>query len=311
MDNKTLDIVVPIFNESQALPEFINRIKEVAEIYFLNFGTKLRLIFVNDGSQDNSRDVLESICQQNINFEVEVVELVKNFGSQAAISAGIAASTADFIAVIPVDLQEPPELILDMISYLKDGTEVVFGARSARQDTFINRFTSKIYGYLFMPKSREGVRVPTGSFLAFDKHVRLHLVEISHLNQPIYEKILWLQSKYVIISYNREMRQFGESKWTTHKRFKAGLNMLLKKNQFLRNFGLFIILSELMITFCLVAFISYSALVGIARDGWLSIITIILFFFSTQSLLLLILIEYAAKNQLDSYPWFMVKKNAR
>lgn len=305
MNKKTLDIVVPIYNESDSISLFFRRISEVNEKISNSLELHTKIIFVNDGSNDGSAEIVNELSSKYPELTVTLITLVKNFGSQAAIVAGLNHSTASKTIIMSVDLQDPPELIFDMLKEIDAGFKVVYGSKEDNLDSFVNRLTSRIYGLLFMPKDDEGRRYPTGSFLAIDEQTRLILNKLSHIDAPIYEKLIWLTPKHKMLNYIREPRLNGNSKWNLTKRLQAGISTLMRKGLLLKKLGIGIIAIELLASLFLLFYTIYSKISGGTQPGWLSIITIITFYFTLQSVLLLILIEFASRSEKSQFPWYL------
>ena len=141
MSNRIVySVIVPLYNEELVIGESYRRLKEVMDCTKENY----EIIFVNDGSRDKTRDKVESICRNDEN--IKLVNFSRNFGHQAAITAGMDLALGDAVVVIDADLQDPPEVILQMIEKWKEGYEVVYGKRIKREgETFFKKFTAKMY----------------------------------------------------------------------------------------------------------------------------------------------------------------------
>ena len=141
----TLDLIIPVYNEEETIPHFMERIDSIGELLK---PAKVRCLFVNDGSRDATLDVLWGYVQSR--EDIAVVDLSRNFGKEAALCAGLEASTADIAVPIDVDLQDPPELIADFLEKWREGYAVVAGRRIDRQsDTPLKRFTSGAFYRVF------------------------------------------------------------------------------------------------------------------------------------------------------------------
>ena len=133
-------VVVPLYNEELVIEESYKRLKSVMDRTF----EKYEILFINDGSHDATRDKVEDICRKD--KSIKLVNFSRNFGHQAAITAGMNEAIGDAIVVIDADLQDPPESILDMIVKWKEGYDVVYGKRVKRVgETFFKKFTSSAY----------------------------------------------------------------------------------------------------------------------------------------------------------------------
>ena len=139
MSNRIVySVIVPLYNEELVIDESYKRLKEVMDSIKENY----EIIFINDGSSDRTRDMVEKICRKD--EKIKLINFSRNFGHQAAITAGMDLALGDAIIVIDADLQDPPEVIPKMIEKWKEGYEVVYGKRIKREgETFFKKFTAK------------------------------------------------------------------------------------------------------------------------------------------------------------------------
>ena len=137
-DKVVYSVIVPLYNEELVIDESYRRLKEVMD----SAKEKYEIVFMNDGSKDRTREKVEKICSKDEN--IKLINFSRNFGHQAAITAGMDLALGDAIIVIDADLQDPPEVILKMIEKWKEGYEVVYGKRIKREgETFFKKFTAK------------------------------------------------------------------------------------------------------------------------------------------------------------------------
>jgi glycosyltransferase involved in cell wall biosynthesis len=142
--NKLVSIVVPIFNESESIPECFGRLNKVRLDFKRIYQVSLEIIFVDDGSSDNSMELLSAIAVRN-KF-VKIISFTRNFGHQFSVTAGIDESRGDYIGIIDGDLQDPPELIINMYELAKEGFDVIYAVRSSRKgESYFKKITASLF----------------------------------------------------------------------------------------------------------------------------------------------------------------------
>lgn len=216
MDNRVIySVVVPLYNEELVVNASYRRLKKVMD----TTKEKYEILFINDGSKDNTRKMAEDICSADEN--IKLVNFSRNFGHQSAITAGMDLALGDAIIVIDADLQDPPQVMLAMIEKWKEGYEVVYGKRIKREgETFFKKFTSKMY-YRFL-KSMTNVDVPvdTGDFRLIDRKVCDALVALPEKNRYVRGLVSWVGYKQTYVEFERQERFAGETKYPLKKMIK-------------------------------------------------------------------------------------------
>ena len=165
-ENILCSVVIPVYNEELVITETYKRLKTVMD----GIDGSYELIFVNDGSRDATAKIARSICDNDIN--VKLIDFSRNFGHQIAITAGMDYSGGDAVVVIDADLQDPPEVIPEMIKKWREGYDVVFGKRLKRQgETLFKKVTARVF-YRFLKSMTEvDIPVDTGDFRLIDRKV--------------------------------------------------------------------------------------------------------------------------------------------
>jgi glycosyltransferase involved in cell wall biosynthesis len=220
---KTLSIVVPVYFNEQSLAPLFERIQEL-ETKLLARSIQLELIFVDDGSGDDSLQELFKIKEQRP--LTKIVKLTRNFGAVHASKTGFKYVTGDCFVVLAADLQDPPELVLEMTDHWLNGCKFVICVRKKRQDPWRKVFFAKVYYKLL--KLCVDKKFPHGGYdLALMDKAILPLLQNSSKN--IYTPVFchWLGFKPKIIYYERQKREFGKSRWSFAKRVKAFLDAIL------------------------------------------------------------------------------------
>jgi len=182
MNNEIVySVVVPLYNEETVINESYKRLKSVMD------STKqiYEILFINDGSHDNTRDMVENICRND--KSIKLINFSRNFGQQAAITAGLNESLGDAVIVIDVDLQYPPETIIDMIKKWKEGYEVVYGKRVKRAGKkFLKKFFVKAFYRILRRMTNIDIPVDTSDFRLIDRKICDDLNLLQEKNRPLY-----------------------------------------------------------------------------------------------------------------------------
>ena len=241
---KKLSVIVPVYENAGSLPDLFSALQAV-EKKLLTMGLALELIFVNDGSQDNSLSKLLEFKKKRP--ATRVVDLSRNFGEMAAIKEGSKFVSGDCFLSLAADLQDPPSLIIDMAQWWLRGERYVIAVRQSRHDPLLSKLFSSIYYFLLrwlviknFPKGGFDVALMDKIFLPFYQQG----------SKSFFAAILshWLGFTPKIIYYDRATRKYGKSKWTFGKKFIAFLDIFLgysaKPIRFMSLFGLVIALAS-------------------------------------------------------------------
>lgn len=267
-----LSIIVPVyFNELNLIDLYDDLSKNV-----LGKLCSYEIVFVDDGSKDKSYEIASGIAMRDPN--VKVLKLSRNFGSHAAILAGLSNCTGDCAVIKAADLQEPSSMILDMYKKWEAGNKVVLAVREEREDSKIQKFISNQY-YKIMQKVALP-NMPAGGFDCFliDRKVIEVLMLMDEKNTSLMMQVLWCGFTTDTVYYTRLKRKKGKSKWTFSKKIKLFIDSLLSFSYFPIR-----MISVLGIAFSLISFLSliyliYSKLSGaIEVSGWTTLMVVILF----------------------------------
>lgn len=208
-------VVVPLYNEELVINESYRRLKKVMD----SCNESYEIIFVNDGSTDKTQELVNKICLNDSN--IRLINFSRNFGHQAAITAGMELSVGLAVIVIDADLQDPPEVILKMIEKWKEGYDVVYGKRIQRKgETFFKKFTAKMF-YRILDKLTD-VSIPedTGDFRLIDRKVCNILNLMPEKNRYVRGLVSWLGFKQIGVEFIRDERFAGDTKYSLRKMLK-------------------------------------------------------------------------------------------
>lgn len=213
----TLDIVVPVFNEEAIIPQLVERFGAVCEAAAP--GIVARVIAVNDGSTDRSRELLDDAATTQ--GWLTAVHFSRNFGHQAAVTAGLDRSEADFVCIIDGDLQDPPELIIEMLDTLVAAEcDVVYGQRTHRQgETRFKLWTATAFYRLLRRLSGIDIPLDTGDFRVMTRRLNLQLRQLPEHHRFLRALIPWIGFPSVAFPYERQARTAGETKYSLSKMF--------------------------------------------------------------------------------------------
>ena len=302
-----LSIVVPVYFNGMNLPDTVPQL--------LGLGTQLprhdlELVFVDDGSADNSVEQLLSF-QRTYPEHITVVRLTRNFGSMAAIQAGMIAAKGDVVGMISADLQDPPTLFLEMIEHWERGAKAIFAVRAGREESFSQRVFANTFhwlmGRLALPN------YPRGGFDFFliDRQVVNELNRIREKNTNLMSLIFWLGYPSVQIPYVRRARRVGKSRWTAAKKIKLLIDSMVAFSyvpiRFLSVVGFCMALSA----FGYAAFLAYMRSVHrIPVPGFATLGILVAAFSGIQMIMLGLLGEYLWRtlDQTRRRPGFVVDR---
>jgi glycosyltransferase involved in cell wall biosynthesis len=284
-----MSIVIPVYYNGLNLPETI---PQLLALETKLPGYSLQLIFVDDGSGDNSFDIL-LISQHEHPDKIKVVKLTRNFGSMAAIQAGFTQADGDCVGIIAADLQDPPELFIEMAEYWEKGIKSIFAVRQDREEPFTQKLFSNTY-YALMKKFAIP-NYPTGGFdfLLVDRQVIEEINKVHEKNTNLLSLIYWLCFKSILIPYVRRSRKKGKSRWTLKKKMKLLVDSFVSFSYFPIQFLSVVGFLVAVAAFGYGTFVFYFWLVyGIEVKGWVPLIVLLAFTSGIQMTMLGILGEY-------------------
>ncbi|MCY8110505.1 glycosyltransferase family 2 protein, partial [Bacillus spizizenii] len=212
-------VVVPVYNEELVIHETYQRLKEVMDQTKENY----ELLFVNDGSKDHSIEILRE--HSLLDPRVKIIDFSRNFGHQIAITAGMDYAQGNAIVVIDADLQDPPELILDMIEKWREGYEVVYAVRTKRKgETFFKKQTAALFYRLLSSMTDIDIPIDTGDFRLMDRKVCDEMKRLKEKNPFVRGLVSWVGFKQTAVEYVRDERLAGETKYPLKKMLKLSMD---------------------------------------------------------------------------------------
>ncbi len=215
-------IIAPVFNEEPVLPELYKRISAVMD----TLSEPWELILVDDGSRDRSAAIIAALHEKD--ERVKGVSFSRNFGFQEAVTAGLDYSSGDAVVLTDADLQDPPEVILEMIAKWREGFDVVYGVRSEREgETWFKLVTAKMFYRLIHRITSVNIPLDTGDFRLMDRRVVDALGEMRERNRFLRGMVPWVGFKQTGVFFKREPRFAGEAKYSSVRRmFRFAMNAI-------------------------------------------------------------------------------------
>ncbi len=289
-DSIDFSVIIPVYNEEEVLETSWKRISDVMK----GVGGAYELIFVDDGSRDGSAGILRSICDRDPCSVM--ITFSRNFGQQAAMSAGIDFSRGRAVVFIDADLQDPPEVIPRMIERWREGFAIVYGKRIRRDgETVFKKVSASLFYRVLRAASDREVPVDVGDFRLIDGSVRDLLRGLPERNRYIRGLVSWAGFRQTEVDYVREERFAGKTKYSPFKLFLLATTAFTNFSKPLRlatwiGFGLS------ALSFLHILVVIYEKLfTGRAVQGWASLMAVMLFFNGVVLMMLGVVGEYLAQ----------------
>jgi polyisoprenyl-phosphate glycosyltransferase len=301
-------IVVPVFNEEEVLPEFIAR---VTAVFNAAAGFQWTAILVNDGSRDRSAQVINAATKQDP--RITLVDLSRNFGFQNALSAGLAeAAFADAVVTLDADLQDPPEVIPELVSAWRGGAEVVRAVRRSRSESGLRRIGFDLFHAVFGRLTDYPIEPNSGTFCLLSREAVSAFNQLPERNRFFPGLRAWVGFARADVPYDRKERAAGQPQQTFRKLVRYALDGLFSFShlplRMLTYFGLVVA----GIGFLLGVFFAVRRIIGIetAQTGFTTLVTLLLFIGGVQLIGIGVLGEYLGRvyDEVKRRPNYIVKK---
>ena len=290
---RKVSVVIPMYYEEEVANECYNRTKKVLNS-LKNYDHEI--IFINDGSKDKTLPILKEIASKDEN--VKVVSLSRNFGHQAAVTAGLKFVTGDCILIIDSDMQDPPELLVDMLKLWEDGNEVIYAKRKTRKgESKFKLMTAKMFYKVLNGLSDVDIPKDTGDFRLVDRKVVDVINSMPEHNKFLRGLFSWVGFKQAPIEYERQERFAGKTKYPLKKMLKLASDGIISfSTKPLKIIGGIGIIS-IFVSFILLiyAILSYVFKWNNLASGWTSLMVAITFFAGVQLVSIWMISEYIAR----------------
>lgn len=305
---KKISVVVPMYYEEKVVKECYKRLSEILK-KLVNYDYEI--ICINDGSKDKTLELLEEIA--DVDKKVKIISFTRNFGHQCAVTAGLKHVSGDAIVIIDADLQDPPELIPDMILLWEEGNKIVYGKRKTRKgESAFKLISAKMFYEALNVLSDVDIPKDTGDFRLVDREV----VEVIN-SLPEHNKFLrglwsWVGYKQIPYEYERKKRFAGKTKYPLKKMLKLASDGIISfSTKPLKIVGAFGLVSIGISIFIMIyAIISFMFKLNKLTPGWTSLMVAITFFAGVQLLSIWIMSEYIARiyDESKSRPQYIIEK---
>ena len=305
---KKVSLVIPMYYEELVAEECYKRVSKILK-GLENY--EYEIIFINDGSKDKTLEILEEIASKDNN--VKVISFSRNFGHQAAVTAGLKEVTGDVVVIIDADLQDPPELIPKMLELWEQGNQIVYGKRKKRDGESVFKLaTAKMFYKTLNALSDVDIPKDTGDFRLVDRKVVDVMNSLPEHNKFLRGLWSWIGFKQLEFEYERKERFAGKTKYPLKKMLKLASDGIISfSSKPIKLVGMLGIIS-IVISFAILiyALISYFCNLNNLSAGWTSLMCAITFFSGVQLLSLWIISEYIGRiyDETKGRPQYIIEK---
>lgn len=302
----SVSLVLPVYNEERVIPELVRRLGLL--LGEQDPERRWEVLFVNDGSADRSRELLDAACRDEPRFKL--INLSRNFGHQIAITAGVDRSQGDAVVIMDADLQDPPEVIAQMLTLFAQGYDVVYAVRRRRHgESWFKRASAALF-YRTL-KRVVGIDIPTdtGDFRLMSRRVVLALRGLREANRFVRGLVAWVGFRQTAVHYDRSARFAGDTHYPLHKMVRFATDGIISFSTLpLRIATLLGVLSGLA-AFAVAGWVLFVILSGIhAVPGWATLMLAVSLASSAQLLMIGILGEYLGRiyDEVKRRPLYLV-----
>ena len=303
---KDLSIIIPIYNEAGNIQVLFERLSNVVRDMNMN----VEYVFVNDGSRDNSIDLIKGLAKTN--SDVHYLDFSRNFGHQVAVAAGLDYCTGKSAVIIDADLQDPPELIANLVSKWKEGYEVVYAKRRSREgESFLKKFTAKLFYRTLKRITSINIPVDTGDFRIIVRKVIDVLKKMPEQQKFLRGQISWIGFRQTYIEYDRDERHAGASGYTYKKMLRFALDGITSFSNLPLRFATITGFVVSGIAFLLIIYALYERLVTKNYvPGWASLMLAVLFIGGVQLISIGIIGEYISRmsSNIRNRPLYILRE---
>jgi dolichol-phosphate mannosyltransferase len=312
MDNFSLSIIVPCFNEQDVIKKTYNEIIKA----FCDCSFDVEIIFVNDGSTDNTLSIISDISKED--HRVKIISFSRNFGHQPAVTAGLNHATGDIVSIMDADLQDPPSLIISMISEWKKGAKVVYAVRKNRKESIYKKAAYYIFYRMYSAISDINVVLDSGDFCLMDKEVVDKINSMPEKNRFVRGLRSWVGYRQVPVFYDRQERMAGDPKYTFSKLLDLAMdgifNFSVKPLVIVFYSGIVVSLISLFLAIFYLVYrifnFDFMGAYSSESQGFTTLVVVILLMGSVQILTVGIIGQYISRiyQEVKSRPPYIVEK---
>ena len=304
---KKISIIIPAYNEEESLPMLYERLKKlIDEVENYEF----EILFVNDGSKDKTIQIIKELREKD--SKISYVDFSRNFGKEVAMIAGLDYAKGDCVIFIDADLQDPPELIPELIKYWEEGYDDVYARRKSRKgETFFKKFTSKMYYKVLQSLTRVEIQKDTGDFRLLDRRCVNALKQLRETQRCSKSMFSWIGYNKKEVLFDRDPRIAGTTKWNYKKLIDLAIDGITSfTTSPLRISTYLSIPTFLALVVYFVYVIVKCVTQHVAIQAFQAIILLVLFFAGIQIMLFGIMGEYLGRifNETKNRPLYFIKE---
>lgn len=306
-----ITVVIPVFNEEAVLPELFARLGQVFDTHA---GTAWHAVLVDDGSRDRTVELIRSQTKQDSRFEL--VELSRNFGFQSALTAGLAqAADSDAVVTMDADLQDPPEVIPELVAAWREGADVVRAVRRSRQETGLRRFGFDTFHQLFGRLSDYPIEPNTGTFGLLGREALATFNALPERHRFFPGLRTWIGFSTADVAYDRQERAAGRPQQTFRRLVRYALDGLFSFSHLPLRALTYAGICIALIGFAAAVFYAVRRIIGVehAPTGYTTLVTVVLFLGGVQLIGIGVLGEYLGRvyDEVKQRPNYVVKTRSR
>jgi polyisoprenyl-phosphate glycosyltransferase len=302
-----ISYVLPVYNESEGIQKFYQELKKTTDaVTKYNY----EFVFINDGSRDNSREILSQLHQQD--NRIRIIDFARNFGHQMAITAGLDYAHGDAVIIMDTDLQDPPRVSLELVSKWLEGYEVVYAQRLTRRDTFFKRHSASLYYRMLHKLAEIDIPKDTGDFRLIDKKALHQLRRFRERNRYVRGIVASLGFRQTAVQFDRDERTTGETNYPFRKMLKLALDGVTSFSaaplELIMKLGFWVfVVSLLGILYALIMRIFFP---GVTVEGWTLMLVSILFMGGIQIMSLGVIGLYVGRiyRQVQERPLYIINE---
>lgn len=304
---KVITVLIPAYNEVEVLPKLVARLEDL-QTQLSTY--KLEFLFINDGSSDGTLQHIKKYAKKNPT--ISYVNLSRNFGKEAAMLAGFDYARGDAVVIIDADLQDPPELIPEMVAYWEEGYDDVFARRKSRAgESTLKKKTSAWYYKILQHSTNIPIQIDTGDFRLLDRRCIEALKQFRESERYTKGLFSWIGFKKKEILYNRDARAAGETKWNYPKLINLAIDGITSFTTAPLRISAYVGAFVSFVAFIYIAYLLIRPLFGVPTvPGYASTLAVILFLGGLQLLSLGIIGEYIGRifNETKHRPVYFVEE---
>ena len=289
---KKISIIIPSYNEEESLPFLYERLNNLMN---QNQNYEFEILFINDGSKDSTLNIIKQYRENDKRYCY--VDFSRNFGKEIAMMAGLDYATGDCVIFIDADLQDPPELIPELIKYWEEGYDDVYAKRKSRNgETFLKKFTSKMYYKILQKMTNVEIQKDTGDFRLLDRRCVNALKKLRETQRNTKSMFSWIGYKKKEVLYDRDARVAGKTKWNYMKLIDLAIDGITSLSTSPLRLAIWIAIPTfIMLIIYVIYIIAKCVITHTFVQAFQAIIVFILFFSAIQILLFGIVGEYLGR----------------